>query len=353
MDETKIRHRTAGYWKSRFETLEKLEHDKALASYEIIAREFQKVIRETDKEIAAFYTLFADKNNVTLADAKRLLSNKELKELHWTLEEYIAYAKENELNGQWIRQLENASILKRVSRLESVKLAIQQHAEVAYGKVTHVISDLAKDVFEDTYYRTGFELSKGIGVTSTFDSVDTKLIDQVIKKPWAVDGANFSDRIWKEKTQMVNQLHTSLTRMLARGEKPDRAIKEMTKFVKDSYTNKTLAARRLIMTESSYFSSKAQQESFNEFGVEKYKIVATLDFKTSDVCQEMDQKVFDMKDYQIGVTANPFHPNCRTTTVPHYPERIDSVRAARGLDGKTYYVPDSIDYKEWKEKYVK
>lgn len=350
---TKIRHRTAEYWRKRFEALEKLEHDKALASYDQIAAEFQKSIRETEKEIAAFYARFADKNNVTLADAKRLLSTKELKELRWTLSDYIKYSKQNELDGRWVRKLENASILQRISRLEAVKLALQQHVEVAYGKTLTIVEKLAEDVFTDTYYHAGFEIAKGIGVTAAFASVDEKLIDNVVRKPWAADGLNFSDRIWKQKTQMVNQLHSSLTRMLARGEAPHKAIKEMTKYVGDNYKNKQQAARRLVLTESSYFSSEAQKESFNEFGVKKYQIVATLDFRTSDICQDMDKKVFDMKDYQIGVTANPFHPNCRTTTVPYFEDRIDSERAARGLDGKTYYVPGNINYKEWKEKYVK
>ena len=350
---TKIRHRTAEYWRKRFEALEKLEHDKALASYEEISTAFQKAIRETEKEIAAFYARFADNNNVTLAEAKRLLSTKELKELRWTLSDFIKYAKENQLDGKWIRQLENASILKRVSRLEAVKLAIQQHAEVAYGVTQQVVEKLAEDIYSDTYYHSGFELAKGIGVTIAFASIDEKLIDQVIKKPWAVDGLNFSDRIWTQKTQMVNRLHTSLTRMLSRGEAPNKAIKEMTKYVSDSYKNKTYAARRLVLTESAYFSSQAQKESFKKFGVEKYQFIATLDFRTSDICREMDKKVFDMKDYTVGVNAPPLHVHCRSTTVPYFEDRIDSERAARGLDGKTYYVPGNINYNQWKEQYVR
>ena len=59
-----------------------------------------------------------------------------------------------------------------------------------------------------------------------------------------------------------------------------------------------------------------------------------------------------MSEYETGVTAPPFHPWCRTTTVPYF-EDNDSVRAARGKDGKTYYVDGNLTYKEWEEKYVK
>lgn len=96
---------------------------------------------------------------------------------------------------------------------------------------------------------------------------------------------------------------------------------------------------------------KKQEKCFKDLDVNKYEIVATLDNHTSEICQELDGKVFDMKDYQVGATAPPFHPNCRTVTVPWFPDDVGE-RAARGKDGKTYYVPADMNYKEWKEKYV-
>ncbi len=65
----------------------------------------------------------------------------------------------------------------------------------------------------------------------------------------------------------------------------------------------------------------------------------------------MDKQVFEQKDYAVGVTAPPFHPNCRTSTAPYF-EDLGSTRAARGADGKTYQVPSDMTYKEWHKKYV-
>ena len=60
-----------------------------------------------------------------------------------------------------------------------------------------------------------------------------------------------------------------------------------------------------------------------------------------------------MNDYKVGVTAPPFHPNCRTCTCPYFDDDfLKGDRAARGKDGKTYYVPSDMKYSEWKEKYV-
>ena len=69
-------------------------------------------------------------------------------------------------------------------------------------------------------------------------------------------------------------------------------------------------ARVLLQTESARVRSIAEIESYKQMGVSKYQIIATLDDRTSDICQSMDMKIFDTKDYEVGVTAPPFHPNC-------------------------------------------
>lgn len=138
--------------------------------------------------------------------------------------------------------------------------------------------------------------------------------------------------------------------MCITGEGPDRAIKEIAKAMGSS----KYQAGRLVMTESAFFGSAAQKECFNELGVEKYEIVATLDGHTSDICQEMDGKVFKMSEYEEGVTAPPFHVYCRSCTCPYFDDEFAKVgRAARGEDGKTYHVPADMTYKQWKEKVVK
>jgi len=106
------------------------------------------------------------------------------------------------------------------------------------------------------------------------------------------------------------------------------------------------------MTESAAFASAAQKDCFKALDVEKYEIVATLDNRTSQICQDLDGEVFDMKDYQVGVTAPPFHPWCRTTTVPYFEDNYGERAARDEKTGKTYYVPSNMKYKDWKKAFV-
>ncbi|WP_339074255.1 hypothetical protein [Clostridioides difficile] len=43
---------------------------------------------------------------------------------------------------------------------------------------------------------------------------------------------------------------------------------------------------------------------------------------------------------------------CRTTTAPFFSDE-EGYRVARDENGKTYYVPSNMKYKEWHKKYVK
>lgn len=196
-----------------------------------------------------------------------------------------------------------------------------------------------------------YEVQRGYGVGFKVTGIDSEQLDKAIKKPWASDGKNFSDRIWSKKTQMVDTLHGEIIRSMLTGGNTKEAISIMQKYVRNDVKNAKYAAARLIRTESAYFASEGQKKCFNDLDVEKYEIVATLDNRTSDICQGMDGQVFEMKDFETGVTAPPFHVNCRSTTAPYFDDEFaKGERAARGADGKTYYVPSDMTYKEWKGK---
>lgn len=330
--------------------MEEATHQTSVKKTMDIQEQFDKSQKIIEEKINAWYQRYADNNNMSLLEARKSLNDKELKELKWDVEEYIKKGRENAFSGEWVKELENASAKAHISRLEALELQCRQQAETAFGNLNDEVSKHIKDVYRDSYYRTAFEIQKGVGVGSSFATLNDKLIEKVVNKPWLADGKNFSDRIWGNKTQLINQLHTSLSQMCITGSGPDKAISQIASKMNVSKAN----AGRLVMTESAYFSSTAQKECFKELDVERYEIVATLDGHTSDICQEMDGKVFNMSEYEEGVTAPPFHVNCRSCTAPYFDDEFakGEQRAARDEEGDTYYVPADMTYKEWKEHFI-
>lgn len=342
--------KSSAYWQKRFELVEQAQNQLGVQCYAQIEQQYRMAQRQLEAQIRAWYQRFADNNGVTMQESRKMLTNRELAELKWDINQYIQYGEENAINGTWMKQLENASARYHISRLEALKLQTQQSIETLFGNQLDTIDIAMKSIYTSGYYHTAFEIQKGMGVAWDFATLDERAIQKIINRPWAADGKNFSSRIWENRQKLVNELNTELTRNIILGQDPQKVIDAIARKMGTSKSS----AGRLVMTEEAFFSSAAQKDSFNELGVEQYRILATLDSHTSDICREMDGKVYPMKVYEPGVTAPPFHCWCRTTTVPHFGDEFDFVgqRAERGEDGKTYHVPASMTYPEWEKAMV-
>ena len=122
--------KNAEYWANRMrllsDALQRQAHDYVIN----IQRQFDIAIKDLEKDIRAWYQRFADNNgNISYGQAQRLLTSDELKEFKWDVWEYIEKCKESAVNGAWVKQLENASARVHISRLESLKIQLQQQAE--------------------------------------------------------------------------------------------------------------------------------------------------------------------------------------------------------------------------------
>lgn len=340
----------AEYWKLRFEQLEQAQNQKGVKAYADIERQYKEAQKQLEGQIARWYQRFATNNGISLAEARQYLKGADLKEFKWDVQEYIKYGQDNALNSGWMKELENASAKYHISKLEALKVQTQHSLEVMYAKQFGTMHGALSDAFESGYYHTAYELQHGFNVGWDIAGLDQAQIEKVLAKPWAADGYNFSERIWGNKNKLISEVHNELSRNIMLGADPQKAIDSLAKKMNTSKNN----AGRLVMTEEAYFSSTAQKDCFESLGVEQYEIVATLDSHTSDICRSLDGKHFPMKDYQPGVTAPPFHVYCRSTTVPYFDEQFDiGERAARDEEtGKTYYIPDDMNYQEWKETFV-
>lgn len=339
----------AEYWKQRFTQLEAAQNRKGATAYLEIEKQYKAAQNELEAQIARWYQRFADGNGISLAQAKQWLKGQDLAEFKWDVKEYIKYGKENAINGAWMQELENASSKFHISRLEALQIQTQNSLETMFTQQMGTMKKALSDVYASGYYHTAYTVQQGFGLGWDVAGLDQAQIEKVLSKPWAVDGYNFSTRIWNSKTKLIGEVHNELSKNLLTGADPQKAIDSLAKKMGTSKSN----AGRLVMTEQAYFSSAAQKDCFNDLDVEEYEIVATLDSHTSDICRSLDGRVFKMSDYKPGVTAPPFHVYCRSTTAPHFKENFDAgERAARGADGKTYYVPDDVTYSEWKKAFV-
>lgn len=340
---------SGAYWKGRMRALEETQYSKTTEYYNDLQKQFRMAQNSLQLDIEYWYRRLAKNNGISLSSAKQLLKGDELEEFHWTVEEYVKRGQENAVNMQWVKQLENASAKVHISRLEAMKLQTQQHAELLYQKYESGVTEFFGRSYADRFYRTAYEIAKGTGIGSNLAQIDTEKIKKIIHTPWGQDGKAFSDRIWDNKEKLVRELHTELTQSIIRGENYDVAARNLA----EKMGSKLFHTRTLVYTESAAISASAQKDCFLELEIEEFEVVETLDSHTCSICGDMDGMHFPMKDFQIGITAPPFHPQCRGCTCPYFnDEFMNGSRIARRENGKQYYVPETMSYKNWKETFV-
>lgn len=344
--------KNADYWAQRFTQLEDAQNQQGADALKKIEAQYRQAQKQLEAQISTWYQRFAKNNGITLAEARQWLTGKDLKEFKWDVQDYIKYGQDNALSGGWMKELENASAKYHISKLEALKIHTQHSLESLFSKQGLTVSGALSDVYTSGYYHTVYELQKGFNIGWDIAGIDEAQLEKVLAKPWAADGYNFSERIWKNKDKLISEVHNELSQNIMLGADPQKAIDALAKKMNTSKHN----AGRLVMTEEAYFSSTAQKEAFQELGVEQFEIVATLDSHTSEICRMMDGKHFPMTDFQPGATAPPFHVYCRSTTVPYFDDDFGQIgeRAARDEEtGKTYYIPDDMKYQDWEDTFVK
>lgn len=333
------------YWKKRAEEIADLEFKK-VEDYKLkMQLEYKDALKSLQRDIEIFYARFAQNNDISLLEAKKLLNSDQLEEFKMDLEEFRRMSKQ--ANPDWEKELVNVSLKTRISRLEALQIRIRNAIEQLYTDQQEEGTELLKDTYEDTYYRNIYNIQSGTSIGVDFARPDSTALDKVINEKWL--GSNYSDRLWKDKISLLTELQTNLAQAFIRGDSIDKTTKTVARRL-GTDLNKT---RTLINTESAYIAQKATFDGYKAIGVEQYQIIATLDLHTSKLCRSLDLKIFNLSDKEIGVTAPPFHPNCRTTTVAYWDGMMFGERLARDSEGKTYYVDRNMSYEDWYNKYVK
>lgn len=334
------------YWQKRFEELERNSVNLGLRGYDEIVEQYEKAAYAIDRDIQNWFLRFASDNKITYNEAVKELTMQERKEFQWELEDYLRLAQEKDLSRDWQEMLKNYSTKLYIERLIMLNLQIRQELEKLFKAQEQQCNATFKEVFSESYYHAAYEIQRGQGYGNNFNRLNTDKVRAVMEHPWTTDGKSFSSRIWEHKEQLSETLKNELVQAVIRGEDYRRATNRVAQKMNVSKR----VAGRLVMTESAYFSSKAQNECYKALNVPMFQFIATLDNKTSEICQEHDNKVYPVSDFKPGVNAPPLHPHCRSCTMPYFDNDFDTVRAARDKDGKTYYVPAAMSYKEWAEQ---
>lgn len=331
------------YWEKRQEETYKAGEMQVNQYFMRLEKAFNQAKRELQKTVESFYWRYAKENGLTYSEAQKRLDKAELGEL----KDFVEKAMNN--IGKYNQDVNNMSIKARMTRYQALEAQVDAILRELYAVEYEAEGTWTmQEVYGDTYYRTWYNIDQYHGFHAEFAQIEPRTFEQLIKYPF--NGANFSSRLWKQKDHLQSQLMESLTTMMVQGASPQNLAGEFAKKMQ----SKKADAYRLLHTESSFLMSEATHAGYKEDGVEQYEILATLDSKTCGVCGKLDGKIYFVSEAVAGKNMPPFHPCCRCTDVPYYPDTpTEGMKwAARDKDGNNIEVPESMTYEEWKKKYL-
>lgn len=349
--------RSEEYWRKR--SLEDKKRNINLTEKFInreLKRSYSVALKEVQEALNDLYQGFADREHITLQEARRRIKRldpKELDALQRMLEENRQSLKEkmDKMPGDIVAEME-----RRLQLYEQQLKALSEKGYVSHLELSeaHIhsallklsdqnqvnIYDLMEEQYRDGYFRGVFEIQQGLGFGKDFTAPDVAAVRKAVMKTWSK--RHFSEAIWGGQEKLSEELKTAMTVGLIRGD----GIKEMTARITRRLDVSASNARRLVRTESAHIHEQAGLDSYKECGITSYCFLATLDRRTSPQCRELDGKVFLIAEAETGKNYPPIHPNCRSTTVPK-PGTEATRRIARGADGKSYTVPGNMTYQQW------
>ena len=288
------------YWEKR----EAYKLKKGLKDLKKIEKElvdeYKKAMNEIGKEISNLFYKYAKDNNLSFSDAKKYLNSSEFKEFKRDLKSYMKLIEETG-DEELLLELNTLAMKSRISRLEEMFYQCGKYINEVYESTNKRLQIAYSSTIKDNYYQTIYDIHKAIGVGASFSYIDNDMIKEILAFPWS--GRHYSQRLWSNRTKLKNAMVEELTQMLIQG----KGVKETSKALSKRLDADLKNCIRLIHTEHSYFMEIASQKAYDELDIDKYKILATLDKRTSEICQKLDGEVFNVKDAVIGVNMPPFH----------------------------------------------
>lgn len=323
--------KSSEYWDKR--ALERLTNSEKQSNEYIkrIQRIYELAFRNISNDIENVYFNYSKNTGLDVEKLKKLLSVKETDKV-W-----------KNLKRQGLDKYIKNNYKSRISRLEQIQAQIYAKAKLIYPKEELQNTMCYKGIVNNSYYKTFYDTQVGTGYNFGFNKIDDNLINSILNERWS--GKNYSDRIWTNTDILAESLSTIVGGGLLSGQ----SIEKTTKQLRDRFNVSKYYAERLVRTESAHFHNEADAMAYEEMGVDEYVFVATLDNRTSEICQSMDNKKFSYKDRKLGENYPPLHPNCRSTTRGFLGDDVEKMirrKSRNPLTGKNELI-NNINYKDW------
>jgi SPP1 gp7 family putative phage head morphogenesis protein len=194
-----------------------------------------------------------------------------------------------------------ANMLYQQNRYKKLQDLINEQI-IKLGKVEEkAVANSLLTAYKQVYQQT----AKKFTVDFTWSLLDENTAKQIVYANFK--GANFSQRIWENKSKLRQQIEKSVIDSVVVGNSKDRAVKEIRQRFGVGFND----ADRIVRTEVQRVLNDGQRQTYKDRGYSQVKWLVADDDRLCDECEPLDNKIYEIDDAPSVV-----HPNCRCTFIP-------------------------------------
>ena len=269
-----------------------------------VFEELQKIYiehsAEVQRDLFAFVTKYADDNKMSYSEALQRLRGVDLSDYQANAEKY---RKQAEKAPELLKRLNEQYASSKVTRFDALNLEMTYKIGVMQGIIEKSFENYLKSTAKYAY-------RKIMGGNS--GALNEPALKELINTPF--NGYNYSEQVWGNTDALAKDLREVLKRGFIRGDD----VRSMASEIAKKYNVARARAQTLIRTDGTAIVNRSAIKRYEESGLEFYRISVHLDNRTSQICKRIhrEDKLYRIDEFETGVTAPPFHYNCRSAVIP-------------------------------------
>ncbi len=326
------------YWEDRAAGRMVSYTAKAESTADTLGKAYYATARYLQGKANDVFNAFTDKFELSIAEAETMLKNAPNKSMFEQIKTALATCTDEQKKQQLETLLSSPAYAHRIGRLNDLDSKISDMCSRLANAEIGVDTAHLGDIIQSAYMQTVFDVTKGADYRAAFDLIPESRVKAILSTNWS--GQMFSQRVWDNTNALADGLkHDMLVGIMAGKSEQHMADDIMSRCGVGAFE-----ARRLVRTETTCVANMAELYGYKELDIDEYEFSACLDSRTSDLCRELDGKVFKRNSAQAGVNLPPMHPFCRSTTLPVLPSEEDLDKELAELGDE---IGADVDFDEW------
>ena len=248
-----------------------------------------------------------------MANAQNAISTKTTKQIEKQLRKYYAAAAKRtieDFESTYNKLLAQKAEGKDITQADLYRLDKYWEAQGQLRRRLQKLGEKKISLLTKYFELNFFDIYHSIAIPGlkAFNTIDDKLVNQLINSVWVADGRTFSQRVWNNIDRLVETLNEQLIYTVVTGKKTS----ELKNLLQERFNISYRRADTLVRTELAHIQTEAAKKRYEDYGIQYIEVLVDADDRTCDECKALIGKKFPIH----AAPPLPVHPNDRCTIIP-------------------------------------